>query len=453
MKIYFYAGNMSLRRLLACLGFCIGAVILIVAALILIFGGAILNGYGKGKVERAFAEAHPGYTLRIGELGYAIGANRMDARFVTLNTTNSTLTVGRISLTGVRWVRFFCGKAALADFLAKASLDATNLDMKFHRAQYGIRCARLRASVPGSELLAEKIDLSPLIGDEEIFTASAFRTTLFRVSVPECRVLGLAYGELLAGKSYRARSVHFPGLSFDALVNRDKPVGPFVKSPLMVNEALGAIHKPLKIDSLSISNGYVKYCERVAAGADPGVLTFAAVNISVENIATRGKAPAAILLRAQGNLMNAGLLKVLMTIPVASPDFSLRYSGTLGAMDLTRLDAFLDIAEHLRIKSGSVQELTFEIDVSTGHARGRVRAVYKDFKVAVLDKQTGAEKGLDNRFASFLMNVFKIRNSKTRNASGAMGEGKVNYTRKPDDGFMQFVWFALRSGVLDVINH
>jgi len=190
----------------------------------------------------------------------------------------------------------------------------------------------------------------------------------------------------------------------------------------------------------------------MVAGADPGVLTLAAVNISVEGIANRGEASAAILLRAQGGLMGAGTLQVLMTIPLTSPDFSLHYSGSLSAMDLTRLDAFLDIAEHTRIKSGSAQAVTFEIEVTAGQARGHVRAIYKDLVIAVLDKQTGSESGLANRVASFFANVMKIRNANAPDASGSMKEGKVEYTRRPKDEFLQFVWFALRSGVLDVIS-
>jgi hypothetical protein len=61
-------------------------------------------------------------------------------------------------------------------------------------------------------------------------------------------------------------------------------------------------------------------------------------------------------------------------------------------MDLTRLDAFLDIAEHTRVKSGSAQKVTFEIDVTAGQARGWVRAIYKDLEIAVLDKQTGTDR-------------------------------------------------------------
>ena len=444
--------KLSLRRLSACIGLSLGAIVLAVAVLILVFGGAILNRYGKEKAERAFAEAHPGYALRIGELDYALGANRLVAQSVTLFAANTTFKVGRTSLTGVRWARLLWGTAALADVLADASLEATNLDVEFSQAHYRIHCARLRASVPGSELIAEGTELRTLAGDEEFFAAHDFRTPRFHVIVPECKVLGLAYGELLQGKSYRARSVHFSGPSFETLVNRDKPPKPFVKSPLMVHEALAAIRQPLQVDSLSITNGHFEYCERLAVGADPAVLTFGAVSLFVEGIANRGEANAAIQLRGQGDLMNAGTMKVLMTIPIQPPNFSLHYSGSLSAMDLTRLDAFLDIAEHIRVKSGSAQEAAFEIDVTDGQARGRVHAIYRDLEMAVLGKQSGTEKGFDNRVASFLMNELKIRNSNTPDAAGLMKDGEVKYTRRPDDEFQQFAWFALRTGVLDVIS-
>ncbi len=307
--------------------------------------------------------------------------------------------------------------------------------------------------MPGSELIAEGTELLPLAGDEAFFAAHDFQTPRFHIVVPECRVLGLAYGDLLQRRSYRARSVHISSPSFDAMINRDKPPAPFVKSPLMVHEALASIRQPLQVDSLTITNGLLRYCERLAVGANPAVLTFGAVSLSVAGIANRGEPPAAIQLQGQGNLMNAGTMRVLMTIPITSSNFSLHYSGSLSAMDLTRLDAFLDIAQHTRIKSGSVQEAAFEIDVIAGQARGHVRATYGNLEIAVLGKQTGSEKGFDNRVASFLANLLKIRKSNAPEASGSMKEGEVNYMRRPDEKFQEFAWYALRAGVLDIISH
>jgi hypothetical protein len=122
-------------------------------------------------------------------------------------------------------------------------------------------------------------------------------------------------------------------------------------------------------------------------------------------------------------------------------------------MYLTRLSAFLDIAEHVQIKSGKAQSASFDIDVTAGQARGHVRGIYKNLGIAVLDKQTGSEGRIDNRMASLLANLLKIRSSNVLDASGSMKEGEVKYTRKPGDEFQQFAWFALRTGVLDIISH
>jgi len=132
----------------------LGAIVSVAAVLILVFGGAILSRYGKEKAERAFAESHPGYTLQIGELDYSLVANRLVARSVTLSGTKVILNVGQISLRGIGWSQFLRGTAPLEDVFARASVDATNLKLEFPETRYGIRCARLRGSVPGSELIA-----------------------------------------------------------------------------------------------------------------------------------------------------------------------------------------------------------------------------------------------------------------------------------------------------------
>ena len=78
--------------------------------------------------------------------------------------------------------------------------------------------------------------------------------------------------------------------------------------------------------------------------------------------------------------------------------------------------------------------------------------IYRDLNIALLNQETGSAKGVMNRTESFLANTFKIRNASLPDGSGKVRAGKVNYERKPEDTFLQFIWFALRSGVLDSIR-
>ncbi len=429
------------------------ALIVVLVVFIFFFGNAIVNGCVRNKVEKAFAKAHPGFAMRIGRLSYLVGADATVAESITVSATNAVFKADRLRLMGVRWSSLFRGKPVLANIFAKASLEATNLEAEFLETRYRALCGRLQANVAGGELAAGRIELGALKDDKDFFSAREFRDTRFHVVVPECRVSGLAYDELFAGTSYRAASIHVVRPTFDALVDCDKPNHPFVKSPLMVHEALAAILKPLQIDSLQVDGGSIKYSEQVVAGGNPGVLTFTAVGLSVENIANRGRAEDAMKLQGQGNLMGAGTLKLLMTIPIMPTNFSLRYSGSLGAMNLTNLNAFLDIDAHTRITSGFVNEADFEIDVAGGQARGQVRGTYQKLEIAILDKKSGSANGIEDRITSLLANMLRIRSSNNPELPGSAKKGKVEYTRRPDEEFLQFLWFALRSGVLDIISH
>jgi hypothetical protein len=117
------------------------------------------------------------------------------------------------------------------------------------------------------------------------------------------------------------------------------------------------------------------------------------VTLSVAGIANQGAATAAIELQGQGDLMSAGTLKVLMSIPITPADFALHYSGSLSAMDLTRLDAFVELAEHVRIHSGTAQEAAFDIEVHAGQAIGRVQAIYDDLKSRCLTSRPAPKRG------------------------------------------------------------
>jgi hypothetical protein len=426
---------------------------LAVALFLAVFGRAILNGYAKTRIERAFEESRQGQTLRIGELQYALRGNQLVAQSVTMRSTSSTVTVDRMSLTGVRWPQLVCGSLPMADAFAAASLEATRLVAEFHNVEYEIRCERFQASGPSSVLVAEGCELWPLVEDEDFFATRPYRTTRYRLVLPECRISGLDYDSLLRGTSYRARSVQLLGPSFEALVNRDKPRAPFKRQDLMPHEALAAIRNPMRVDSLVVTNARLSYCERMVAGADPAVLTFGEVNLSANGIANGNDPSASVELRARGNLMDAGPMAVQMSIPIAPPDFSLQYSGSLGTMELLRLDPFLSISERMRVRSGRAREAAFEIHVTDGQARGYVHGIYDNLKIAVLDEKSGSESGVVNRAASLFINVVKVRNSNAPDTRGPTRVGEVNYTRQPEDKFIQYLWVALRSGVLDVISN
>lgn len=446
--------KLSLRKVAAYAGLAVGAIVLVCVLVLLFFPDTYINGYFKNQIVKAFTRAYPAYSIRIAGVHYNIWKNRIGCDGITLTSNDSTFScsIGKFSVSGIAWVQILWRGDIASKDLNGTVADAREIVLNFRQSQYELRCARLHVSVPDSEILAEALELHPSVGDDKFFASSKFRRTRFRIVLPQCKVTGADCLGLLQGKTYRARSVKVNDASFDILVNMDTPYNKNSSRPLMPSEGLSWINKNTQVDSLNIINGRLKYAERYIIGAAPAEVTFDSIQLLAEGVTNHAAPGATAVIHWQGKFMKTSTMKILMVIPVASPEISFRYSGSLDLMDATRLNSFLEVGEGLRIKSGILQSATFDVNVTAGRAGGTVRVMYKDLSIAFRNSRTGSEKGAYNRISSYIANAMEIRRTNMPDKSGSMKIGEVKYTRKRDDTFLQLVWFSLRSGLGDVVG-
>ena len=446
--------KLSRRKVAAVAGLAVGVFVLVCALVVLFFPATYINGYLKNQIIKAFTRAYPAYSIRIGGVHYNIWKNRIGCDLIALTSIDSTFScsMAEFAVSGISWVKILWrGDIATNDFSGSVA-DAREIVLSFRQSQYELRCARLRVSVPDSEIWAEALELHPLVEDGKFFASSKFRRTRFRMVLPQCRVTGVDCLELLQGKAYHARSVKVNDASFDILVDMDTPYNKNSSRPLMPNEALSSIKTITKVDRFNITNGRLKYAERYIIGSTPAEETFDSIQMLAEGITNHADPGATTVIHAQANFMKTSTMKILMVIPVASPETSFQYSGSLDQMDVTRLNSFLEVGEGLRIKSGTLQSAAFDVNVTAGRASGTVRVMYKDLTIAFRNSRTGSERGVYNRITSYIANAAKIRGTNLSGQSGSMKIGEVKYTRKRDDTFLQLAWFSLRSGVGDVVG-
>lgn len=436
------------------ISFILGAVILICVLILIFFSDHLINTFLKDRITKAISEAYPAYSIKLGDIHYNVWKNRLGCDSITMKSSDSTFTcsVEAFSISGIGWMKILLQKDYTSKILTSSVIDAQKIVLNFHPSHYELRFGMLHISVPNSELTADSIKYYPLIDDEQFFSKSQFRQTRFRFDIPQIKIMGLDCLALLQGNIYKAGSINIHDVFADILVNMDKPYNKNSSNPQMPNEALSSMKEIVKVDSLKIINGRLKYCERFAVKAVSGVITFNKVNISVSGIANHTTHPDTAVIHGEGLFMNSGTMKLFMAIPLTSKDFSLRYSGSFSTMDVTKLNAFIEPSEHQRIKSGILQSAAYNINVNSGHANGTLRVLYKDLTIAVLNKDTGSEKGIFNRVLSFFGKIFIIRGTNMPDEKGLMKIGEIKYTRNPTDYFSQFVWFALRSGLADVVG-
>lgn len=446
--------KLSVGKVVKYASFVIGAVIIICLLVLIFFPDPFINGFLKDRITKSFRETYPEYSLQLGDMHYSFWKNRLECDSITLKASDSTFTfnAASLSISGIDRMKILWKREFTINNLSSSVIAAQKIELNFQKSQDEVQIGMLNISIPDSEIIVDSIKYHSLISDEQLFAKSQFRQTRFRFDVPQIKIMGLDYPGLLQGKVYNARSINIQGMFADILVNMDKPYDKSSTNPQMPNEFLSSIKEIIKLDSLKVTNGRLKYCERFALGATPGIVTFNKVNISVGGISNNPAYPDTAVVHAEGLFMNSAVMKLHMVMPLASKDFSLRYSGSLSTMDVTQLNSFIEPSEHQRIKSGVIQSANFNINVNSGYASGTLRVLYKDVSIAILNKDTGSEKGIFNRILSFFGKVFTIRGTNMPDKNGEMEIGEIKYQRRSDDYFIQFLWFALRNGIAVVVG-
>ena len=446
--------NITLKKAAKYTSIVFGSLIFIFVLIFIVFQDKLINTFLKEPITKTFNEANAAYSLKLGDLNYSLWQNTLSSDSIILQRSDSsiTYTAGSFSVGGISWLNILWKRNISVNDLANSTINAQEIKIQFHRVQNELQIKSLHISAEDSLLSAETIDYISTINDEEQFAQSQFRQTRTKLNIPGIKVTGLDFLSLLKGKSYIAGNISVHDLSAEILVNMDKPYEKTEVKPLMPNEALAAINKNIKIDSIKIIDGRLNYSERYSVGAKPGLITFNKVDVTILGIANTSEQSDTLLVKSKGVFMNSATLNLFMKIPLSQNNFSMQYSGYLSGMNINKLNSFLEPAEYHRIKSGVIHSATFNINVNSGNAGGTLRIAYENLAIAILNKKSGSENGFGVQLASLLGKIFIIRANNMPDKNGKMEIGEIKYARDAYDNFMQFVWFALRSGLADVVG-
>jgi hypothetical protein len=418
----------------------------------------ILNNYIKPQFIESFLHANPGSSLSLGEAHYNIWSNRLSVDSIRIERMDSAETTLVSTIQGISvmepGLRFLFPGDSDLNRLEGTTVVMSGFDCSFPRTEYRLACESFTVSFRDSIVEALRFLLKPDISDKEFFGMSAFRRTRFLVRLPEVRLTGFAVFDFLRGDSLAVRSIEAPGFLLDAVIDKSKPPRDPGEPADLPNVQLGRLPFPVRIDNLRLSDGEIVYGEEFRRRPGRAVLTFSDATIEAWDVSNKGGQAkdrrtrvAASALFAEGAILRIGLEG-----PIWSDKFQMRAVGSLGPMEISRLNPWTTISDGLRIELGKSNNAEFAINFREDSATGTVRVVYKDLAVTSLDPQAQTDEGIEDRFETFWLNEVQLRTENIPDGSGEMKIGQAAYRKKPHDTFLSYLWFSVRSGLGDTIG-
>jgi hypothetical protein len=324
-----------------------------------------------------------------------------------------------------------------------------------------------RATVVGVGLLRANLTDSTLEIRSVAVARSAARAPerRYRQSVIHLRVgriagRGIDVGAFVMGRGMRARGIDVDSLGIAVTSDHRVPKNPVTRVRRTPQQWFADLGETLSLDSLLVRHGSVVYRKHADGRARPGVFTLAritAVATNVRHVAGRSTRADYLTLIARAHVQDTGRLDLRVAVPLDAPGFEMTVTGTLGAMPVSALNAFVEETQAVRIERGLVQGVRFSVVVRNGVATGTITPRFSDFAVSVQREGSagilggggflgGAARGV----ASFAARR-RLRANNPDGPGAAPGVGAIARRFTPDQTLIAFLWFGVRDGLWSVV--
>jgi hypothetical protein len=114
-------------------------------------------------------------------------------------------------------------------------------------------------------------------------------------------------------------------------------------------------------------------------------------------------------------------------------------------MDAKHFNSFLEYGG-MRLESGSIEAQSFHVHVVNGKADGDMVLLYHELNANIVNKKTGKVKKLFSKIANFV-----LKNDNKQKEEQGPTNAVINYKRKPEDGFLSYVWNSISEGIVDTV--
>ncbi|WP_316812778.1 hypothetical protein [Pedobacter heparinus] len=314
---------------------------------------------------------------------------------------------------------------------------------------YDLNLNQLDFSASSGKLNIKSFNLTPRYEEMKFADTAGYAKDRYNIQMSNINLSGINLPLYILKQELFAKEMNIANGTLSVSSNNAFPKKVEEKTGQYPHQLLQKLNAQLHIEKLNLTNVDISYAEFNPNSGQKGIITFEQTSGSVSNVTNVEKAKAKNPLMVAGltsNMMGAGKLDVNFKFNLAAKDGSFSYSGSLGKMDGKVLNRITKPLGMVRVNSGDIRKLEFNIEANDELAKGQVNFAYNDLSVALLKRVKGEDRLVKKGLMSFLANALII-NSDNPNAAGVFITAPVNRKRVKTASFFNFIWKTLFEGV------
>ncbi len=263
-------------------------------------------------------------------------------------------------------------------------------------------------------LFIDTLEYVSLYSKDDFWQKKGVQSARMDIRIDKTEFLGLDLAKLLKNRELRARKINMEDLLFIAYMDRRPPPPPASKNLDAPWTMFLKMKQVVDIDTFSLSGLDIIYEERTRKSPKTGTLTLFNGKLQIANLTNDSlKIANKMHLHFATELMGEGELNVLGSFPLADTARTYHFIASMGGMDMTLLNQYLEKPYGVKISRGEAQQMQFLLKGNQNIAYGEMKLGYKRLKIALIDLKTEQTKGFKVKALSFLANAFFLRHNRS----------------------------------------
>lgn len=382
--------------------------------------------------------------------------------------------IGNIALSNVKlkYVDYSGNKLAISE-LKELSLTATDLLIdsatQFDRSRtlyckdidaildnysgrsqnglYSYKVKSIQLSTQASRLNISGLDLEPV--KAEVFFNKTYHDR-FKIRLDS---LQLDHFDFVSYHKYRilhASALTFSSGSVTIFSNPRQSPANTNRIKSFPHFALQQIDADITIDTIHARRINVAYTEFNKKSNQTGTVTFDNSTGDIINVTTNKDSlnkNNISTARISSYFMNSGKLDALMTFNLGDKNAAFTYKGSIGPMSLSLVNQACMPLALVKLNSGTLKQMTFDIRANGQTAYGTVSVLYNNLKVTVLKPDTANDRLKHMTIASLFANTLVIKHDNPDGPGDKPRSVIVDYQRPDTVAFFGSIWKTLFAGI------
>jgi hypothetical protein len=310
----------------------------------------------------------------------------------------------------------------------------------------------IKRSNRDQKLTLDTLSYGPRANDQGWLARNGRRRSRIRLNLGHLEVEGSLLRRAL-GERIELRRIGVGSMTLDVLADRRFPPGP-PKPRTMWSQRLAALDWAVRVDTIALKKGVVRYGELNSGRPEVALLYFSDINALVTKVGNKegfgGNAYPTAVINATAKLMGKGAVKAHIEVPQSPGTHVSKVSGSLGKFEPEELNSMLQFAAGVKLKRGTMDTVSFDFAVANGLSAGNFSSTFDSLSLEIMNR-VSQKKGLKEKLMGKVANAL-VRNSNKPGEKSYRPQVPIKYELKPQDSFWGMVWQSLKSGLLKMMK-